>query len=167
MTMAEGDLAVTELHFVRGAALPPMPPPPHMRGALGWMRENLFSSWFNVALTVVIGLLVAWVTAELARFLLIDAVWSGADRDACREAVQHRPIGACWPFAFERMPYFVYGSYPIPQRWRVDVFFLLLAIGIAWLMWLRAPRKGLGAIYFFILLPIASYVLLHGWELIG
>jgi general L-amino acid transport system permease protein len=167
MTMAEGDLAVTELHFVRRAQLPPKPPPPHMRGALGWMRENLFSSWFNVALTLLIGLFVAWVVVELARFLIIDAAWTGADRGDCLESVQHRTVGACWPFAYERLPYFTYGSYPIPQRWRVDVFFLLLAIGIAWLMWLHAPRKGLGAIYFFIVLPVVSYILLHGWELIG
>jgi general L-amino acid transport system permease protein len=167
MTMAEGDLAVTELHFVRREQLPPKPPPAHMRGAVGWMRQNLFSSWFNVALTVLIGLLVAWVVVELARFLIIDAAWVGADRGDCLESVQHRTIGACWPFAYERMPYFVYGSYPIPQRWRVDLFFVLLAIGIAWLMWLHAPRKGLGAIYFFIVLPIASFILLHGWEAIG
>ncbi len=167
MTMAEGDLAVTELHFVRREQLPPKSPPAHMRGAVGWMRQNLFSSWFNVALTVLIGLLVAWVVVELARFLIIDASWVGADRGDCLESVQHRTIGACWPFAYERMPYFVYGSYPIPQRWRVDLFFVLLAIGIAWLMWLRAPRKGLGAIYFFIVLPIASFILLHGWVAIG
>jgi general L-amino acid transport system permease protein len=167
MTMAEGDLAVTELHFVRREQLPPKPPPAHMRGALGWMRANLFSSWFNVALTILIGLFVAWVLVELARFLIIDAVWSGADRGDCLESVQHRTIGACWPFAYERLPYFTYGSYPIPERWRVDVFFLLLAIGVAWLMWPRAPRKGLGAIYFFIALPVVSFILLHGSELLG
>ena len=98
---------------------------------------------------------------------MIDAVWSGSDRDACLWTVQHREIGACWPFVWERLPYFIYGSYPIPQRWRVDVFFLMLAVGVVWLLWLKAPRRDLGAIYFFIVLPIVSYILLTGWSAIG
>jgi general L-amino acid transport system permease protein len=167
MTMAEGDLAVAELHFVRQEHLAPRPAPARMTGAVGWIRANLLSSPFNIALTILIALLLAWIIPELLRFLVIDAVWSGTDRDACRELVQHRPIGACWPFVYERLPYFVYGSYPIPQRWRVDVFFVLLAIGVAWLLWLRAPRRDLGAVYFFIVVPIVSFILLHGWAAIG
>ena len=167
MTMAEGDLAVTELAFVRRSPLAAQPPPARMTGAIGWLRENLLSTPFNIALTIIIALLLAWVIPELLKFLIFDAVWSGTDREACLEATQHREIGACWPFVWERLPYFVYGSYPIPQRWRVDVFFAMLAIGVAWLLWLRAPRRDLGAIYFFIVLPVCSYFLLHGFELIG
>ena len=115
-----------------------------MTGALGWLRANLLSTPFNIALTILIALLLVWVIPELVKFLLIDAVWSGADRDACREIVQHREIGACWPFVWERWSYFIYGSYPIPQRWRVDVFFAMLAIGVVWLLWLEAPRRDLG-----------------------
>jgi general L-amino acid transport system permease protein len=94
-------------------------------------------------------------------------VWTGSDRDACREVVQHREIGACWPFVWERWSYFVYGSYPIPQRWRVDVFFTMLAAGVVWLLWLEAPRRDLAAGYFFVVLPICSFILLTGWTRIG
>ena len=167
MTMAEGDLAVSEIAFVRGANIAPRPPPAAMTGVLGWLRENLFSTPFNIALTILIGLLFAWVIPELVKFLLIDAVWSGTDRDACLESVQHREIGACWPFVWERLPYFIYGSYPISERWRVDVFFAMLAIGIVWLLWLNAPRRDLGAIYFFVILPVSSFILLSGWAAIG
>jgi general L-amino acid transport system permease protein len=167
MTMAEGDLAVTEIKFVRAAAIEARPPPATMSGALGWLRANLLSSPFNIVLTILIGLLLAWVTSELAKFLLIDAVWSGSDRDACREIVQHREIGACWPFVWERLSYFVYGSYPIPQRWRVDLFFLMLGFGVAWLLRLEAPRRDLAAGYFFIVMPIGSFILLTGWTAIG
>ncbi|MGA8919441.1 MAG: amino acid ABC transporter permease [Pseudolabrys sp.] len=167
MTMAEGDLAVAELAFVRRTNIAPRPPPAAMTGAIGWLRENLLSTPFNVGLTVAIGLLLAWVIPELVKFLLIDAVWSGTDRDACLESVQHREIGACWPFVWERLPYFIYGSYPIPQRWRVDVFFAMLAIGVVWLLWLNAPRRDLGSIYFFVILPVASFILLTGWTAIG
>lgn len=167
MTMSEGELAVTELHFVRGEMVAQHPPPASMRGPVAWVREHLLSTPFNIVLTVLIALLFLWIVPDLIKFLFIDAVWTGADRDACREVVQHREIGACWPFVWERLPYFTYGSYPIPQRWRVDVFFVLLAVGVAWLLWLNAPRRDLGAGYFFIVLPIASFILLHGFPLIG
>jgi general L-amino acid transport system permease protein len=167
MTMAEGDLAATEIAFVRSTTIAQRPPPALMTGAIGWVRQNLLSTPFNIALTVIIALLFAWVVPELVKFLFIDAVWSGSDRDACLESVQHRDIGACWPFVWERLPYFIYGSYPIPQRWRVDVFFAMLAIGVIWLLWLNAPRRDLGAFYFFVILPVSSFVLLTGWSAIG
>jgi general L-amino acid transport system permease protein len=167
MTMSEGDLAVAQIRFVRGATLEPQPPPPAMRGAVGWLRQNLLSTPFNIAMTIIIALLFAWIIPDLVKFLLIDAVWSGADRDACRELVQNRAVGACWPFVFERWPYFVYGSYPLSERWRVDVYFIMLAIGVVWMLWLRAPRRDIGAIYFFVVLPIAAFILLTGWRAIG
>lgn len=165
--MSEGDLAVTQLHFVRRTHIPPQPPPATMTGAIGWLRENLLSTPFNATLTVLIVLLLLWIVPGVIEFLFIDAVWSGTDRDACLVSVQQREIGACWPFVWERLPYFIYGSYPIPQRWRVDLFFVMLAFGVAWLLWLDAPRRALGAVYFFVLLPICSYILLHGWPAIG
>src|ERR1041385_2005997 len=167
MTMSEGELAIAELHFVRDRTIDARPPPAAMTGALGWIRANLLSTPFNITMTVLIAALVVWAVPELVKFLFIDAAWTGTDRDACREAVQHREIGACWPFVWERLPYFIYGSYPIPERWRVDVFFAMLAFGIVWLLWLEAPRRDLGSIYFFAVLPIASFILLHGFEAIG
>jgi general L-amino acid transport system permease protein len=67
----------------------------------------------------------------------------------------------------DRLSYFIYGSYPIASRWRVDLFFAMLAFGIGWLLWLDAPRRLLGALYFFVIMPIVAYVLLNGWSLIG
>src|SRR5689334_5044308 len=167
MTMAEGDLAVAEIAFVQHAAIAPRRPPATMTGVIGWLRTNLLSTPFNIALTIVVALLLAWIIPELVKFLFIDAVWTGADRDACLESVQNRTIGACWPFVWERLPYFIYGSYPIPERWRVDIFFVLLAVGVAWLLWLNAPRRDIGVVYSFVVLPIVSFILLHGFEAIG
>ena len=166
MTMAEADLAVAEMAFVRRATIPPQLPPTKMTCALGWLRDNLLSTPFNIALTILIVLPLAWAIPELVKFLFLDAVWSGSDRDACLESVQHREIGACWPFVWERLPYFIYGSYPISERWRVDVFFAMLAVGIVWLLWLNAPRRDLGMVYFFVVMPISSFML-TGWSAIG
>jgi len=167
MTTMEGDRGITDIKFVRATAIEARPAPVPMSGARGWMRANLLSTPLNIVLTILIVLLLAWVADELAKFLIFNAVWSGTDRNACLESIQHREIGACWPFVWERWSYFVYGSYPIPQRWRVDLFFVMLAVGVVWLLWLEAPRRDLGLIYSFIVLPVASYILLHGFELIG
>jgi len=153
--------------FVRTLATDALPPPVAMSGALGWMRANLFSGPFNIAMTIVSILLLVWIVPPLVKFLVIDATWSGVDREACISLEGRSELGACWPFVHERLPYFIYGSYPIPERWRVDVFFALLAVGIGWLLWLGAPRRGLGALYFFVVLPIVSYILLKGWPLVG
>ena len=167
MTMAEGELAIAKMHFVRDQPLPPQAPPVRMSGAVGWVRANLLSTPVNIALTVIVLLLTFWVVRELLDFLIINAVWTGADREACLVTAQRPEVGACWAFVWERLPYFTYGSYPIPERWRVDVFFVLLAIGVAWMLWLHAPRRDLGALYFFVILPIVSYILLHGFAAIG
>jgi general L-amino acid transport system permease protein len=166
MTMEEGNLAVTEMAFVRRATLEAQPPPQSMTGMLGWLRHNLLSTPFNITLTILIVLFFLWAIPDLVKFLFIDAVWHGTDREACLQATQHRVVGACWPFIHERFAYFIYGSYPIPLRWRVDVFFAMLAVGVVWILWLEAPRRDLAAGYFFVVLPICSYILLHGFAAI-
>ena len=93
MTMAEADLAVAETKFVRTAAIEAQPPPVRVSGPLAWMRDNLLSTPFNIALTLVILLLLGWAAWELAHFLVIDAVWSGKDREACLISEQQREVG--------------------------------------------------------------------------
>ena len=166
MTMAEGDLAVTELRFVQSQYLAQQPPPARVTGALAWVRGNLLSTPSNIALTVVVLGLVVWILYGIIGFLFVDAVWTGSDRTACLMSTVHHEVGACWPFVYDRLAYFTYGSYPIPERWRVDLFFALLAAGVVWLLWLRAPRRDLGVLYFFIVLPVVSFILLHGFAAI-
>jgi general L-amino acid transport system permease protein len=153
--------------FVRGEPAPLLPPPLSESGVYGWLRANLLSTPLNVALTLICILLVVWAVPPLVKFLLLDAVWTGADRESCLVTPERPQVGACWPFIRDRFAYFVYGSYPISERWRVDIFFAMLAVGIVWLLWLDAPRCDLAAVYFFIVLPLASYVLLSGVPALG
>jgi general L-amino acid transport system permease protein len=132
--------------FVRRTQVEPLPPPPLQAGALGWLRTHLFSSPLNIVLTVLCIALIVWAVPPLIRFLFTDAVWSGSDRNACLVSPDRPVVGACWPFVRVWFSYFIYGFYPAAERWRVDVFFVLLACGVAWLGWLRAPRPDLGAI---------------------
>ncbi|MGH8254276.1 MAG: amino acid ABC transporter permease [Steroidobacteraceae bacterium] len=155
------------LIFVRRVAAEKLPPPALQAGALGWLRANLFSTPLNIGLTILCLLLIAWTVPPLVRFLFIDAVWTGNDREACLVSSGRPVVGACWPFVRVWFSYFVYGFYPLGARWRVDVFFVLLAFGIGWLAWLRAPRRDLGALYFFVILPVVSFILLSGFPAIG
>src|SRR5215468_4728778 len=153
--------------YVRATPVESMPAPAATTGVIGWIRANLLSSPTNIALTIISALLILWVVPPIIEFVFTHAVWSGTDREACLPTDQNPVVGACWAFVRDRFSYFIYGSYPIPLRWRVDLFFALLALGIFWLLWLEAPRRDLGALYFFVVVPIVSYVLLNGFELIG
>ena len=156
-----------EFSYLRTAPAQRLEPPAARAGMLGWLRANLFSSPLNIALTLVCVLLIAWVVPSLLRFLFVDAVWSGTDRQACLASAAQPHPGACWAFVRVWFSYFIYGFYPAGQRWRVDLFFLALALGVVWLQRLSAPRRDIGALYFFIVLPALSFVLLHGAPCLG
>jgi general L-amino acid transport system permease protein len=149
--------------YLRQAPVRPLPPPADRAGVYGWLRANLFSSLGNSALTLLCLAFIAWVVPPLLRFFVINAVGFAGERQTCLSS----PDGACWPFVRTWLSYFVYGFYPAADRWRVDLFFLALALGIVWLFDLSAPRRGLGAWYFFLALPILSFILLHGAPLFG
>ena len=50
-----------------------LPPPRSETGLVGWLRANLFSSWFNSVLTVAVGALAVWALWFALRWLLVDA----------------------------------------------------------------------------------------------
>jgi general L-amino acid transport system permease protein len=153
--------------YVRTAPAPALPPPLATAGWLGWVRTHLFGSPLSAFLTFVIAAALALIVPPLVDFLFVNATWSGSDRAACLPSETRPEVGACWAFIRDRFAYTIYGSYPVGSRWRVDLFFGLLAFGTAWLLWLQAPRRDLGALYFFVVLPLVAFVLLHGSPAIG
>jgi general L-amino acid transport system permease protein len=153
--------------YIRVAPVDAMPAPGATTGVIGWMRASLFSSPVNTVLTILTILFILWIVPPLIEFMITHAVWSGTDREACLPTADRPEVGACWAFVNDRLSYFIYGSYPIPDRWRVDIFFAMLAVGIFWLLWLEAPRRDLGAIYFFVVVPLVAYALLTGMPLVG
>ena len=153
--------------FIRSAPLAPLPPPLAEAGAIGWARKNLFSGPLNIALTILGALLIVWIVPPLVKFLVIDAVWDGASRADCVAKAGEPEVGACWAFVFNKINFLTYGFYPIDQRWRVDLFFVLLAVGVVWMAWLNAPRRDIGLLYFFVVMPVASLILLLGFPVLG
>jgi general L-amino acid transport system permease protein len=155
------------IFYLRQVPAERLPPPAARGGALGWLRANLFSSVANALLTVMCVALIVWIVPPLLRFFLTGAVWFGTDRTSCLASPENPVPGACWPFVRVWLSYFVYGFYPTGERWRVDLFFLALAFGMVWLLRLSAPRRDIGAVYVFVVLPILSFVLLHGAPWLG
>src|SRR5688572_30600560 len=96
-------------------------------GIVTWASTNLFNSWFNTALTLLVLWLIWAVCWPLVKFLVIDAVWDGASRVDCLAERIGREVGACWPFVEAKMGQFLYGFYPLDERWRVD---LTAALGL-------------------------------------
>jgi general L-amino acid transport system permease protein len=145
---------------------PALAAPRSTLGIIGWTRRNLFANLFQGLATLLVLLGLGWLFWSLAKFLILDAVWYGNSRDACLSSAGVLP-GACWAFIGDRLPYFIYGSYPIDERWRIDAFFLLGAMATAYALWINAPYKRVGLLYSFVIFPIISFFLLCGAPWIG
>src|SRR6202011_5395489 len=155
------------LAFVRQELVPERPAPIKTTGFVGFVRTRLFNSPTNILLTILSALLLLFTVIPTVRFLLIDAVWQGRDRSACLAEDAGHAVGACWPFVQAKFAQFVYGFYPEPERWRVNLTFLLAALLLLPLLIPRLPAKGLSAGLFFIAFPIVAFFLLHGGGLAG
>jgi general L-amino acid transport system permease protein len=149
--------------YVRRASGPILPPPLLSRGAIAWARANLFSSPLSSAITLALVAFGLWALPPLIAWATTRAVWSAPDGALCRA---HQD-GACWAFVAHKLDYLRYGSYPIAERWRVNAVEIVGAALIGWMLWPGAPRRGLGAVLFFVSFPIFAFALLHGVEGVG
>ncbi len=94
-------------------------PPLSSVGVLGWVKENLFSSPFNTALTIVIISLLWFSIIPFLKWALIDSSWLP---DAnCRET-----NGACWSIISANWKAILFGFYPQKILWRPITAIVLL-----------------------------------------
>jgi len=148
----------TDVFFVRQQIAPAEPPPNRVRGLVPWLRANLFSSIGNTILTIV-GVVVALsVLVPFIQWTLINAVWESPGREACAA----QPDGACWAFVKANFGQFIYGRYPDAERWRVNLFFVLMAAGIVPMAIPSVPFKRFNLLYVFIIFPVGAAFLLDG-----
>jgi len=144
--------------YVRTDAAPELPPPPNEAGLRGWLVKNLFSSPLNSILTILVGAFLFWLIWDTVKWGLIDAVWTGSNREACTGEA----VGACWPLIWDKFPQWMYGFYPIPERWRPNLVFL---IGAAALIPMLIPSVGgklWNALFLLIAYPLITIILLSG-----
>lgn len=159
------DLAASS--FVRQELVPERTAPVKTTGFVGFLRTRLFNSPTNILLTIVSALLLWFIVVPAVKFLLVDAVWSGNDRNACLAENAGHTVGACWPFVQAKFSQLIYGFYPEPERWRVNLTFIFAALLLLPLLIPRLPAKGLNAGLFFVGFPVVAFFLLHGGGLEG
>jgi general L-amino acid transport system permease protein len=131
--------------FVRSEILPQQAPPLTERGAVKWLRENLFSSPFNAVLTL-IGVTVVFLLVQASLPWLLNSVWTANSLKECREIVWAsagpEATGACWALIRERWHQFLFGFYPADLYWRPVLALGLLLIALAPVLYygLRKPN---------------------------
>jgi general L-amino acid transport system permease protein len=119
--------------FVATQEIPAAPPPGSTTGPIAWVRQNLFSTWYNILLTAVIAYLAIRLIPPFISWAFIDPVWGPATPDqspadvvaACRAAT-----GACWAFVNEKYRLIFFGLYPFDEYWR-PILAMVLLLGLA------------------------------------
>lgn len=126
------------------AALGPMKqPPPTSVGVIGWLRKNLFSSWFNGLVTLGVGA----ALYAVGRSLL---VWAFTK--------------ANWKVVSSNLEILIWGRYPQDQVWRLAVSLAaILVLALASWRARRGERRQRRWILFgWLLSPLGLAVLLRG-----
>jgi general L-amino acid transport system permease protein len=146
---------------------PSLPPPVTETGVIGWMRHNLFATWFDAALTILALFLVYLIVPPFVNWAFLDATWTfPAEVTNGTRTAQFSDCsadaGACWIFVRARLPQFFYGFYPEVERWRVDIVLIMLAVSIYGLLSDRVKNKKLFAWFFFAAFPVLAFWLLLG-----
>jgi len=120
------------------------------------LRRRLFATPIDAAITLLC-LYVVWrISVPLVHWLLLDATWHGTSRDDCTSP------GACWVFVRARFGQFMYGQYPLTERWRVDLVGALFVLAGVTLSWRGLPHRRAVAIACAVLVPALGILLLHG-----
>ena len=91
-----------------------------------WARANLFNSWFNALLTIVIVLAVIRIALPTLDWAVVRASLNAPNIAAC-----HERGGACWAFVVDWYRFLLFGRFPYEEQWRpgvVIVIFLALLL---------------------------------------
>ena len=144
--------------YVRRDEAPVLPPPRGTVGPAAWLRQNLFSGLGNTLLTIAVGLLLGLIAWTILDWAILKAIWTGADREAC--AIER--AGACWPFVWAKFPQWMFGFYPIEERWRPWLVFLIGAAALTPMLIPSVRGKLPNALFLVFAYPVIALILLSG-----
>jgi general L-amino acid transport system permease protein len=130
-------------------------PPVSEVGVLGWLRTNLFNSWYNSLLTVMV-LLVLWqLIPPVVSWAFIDSVWN-SPAEACRDI-----DGACWSVIPQNINFIFFGFFPEGQQWRPGLAMVLLIGLVVYSKNRNHWKKSLG-VYWLINLVVMGTLMYGG-----
>ncbi len=144
--------------YVRQEDAPRLNPPGSVAGWWPWLRARFFTSVHGGVVAIALALILAWVLWSLVDWAIVRAVWVSPDRELCNAP----GAGACWPFVGSKFGQWVYGFYPIAERWRPNIVFLLGVLSLAGLLIPAVPAKKWIAGFFFLVFPVITYFVLLG-----
>lgn len=130
------------------------PAPLGSRGLILWMRENLFSTPLNVAMTMLGIALILLIIPPFVQWSIIDAHFSGNTNAVCTGS-----NGACWVFIKVKLSMYLYGFYPEVDRWRVNLAYSLFIVVIAAFKYLKQGSLKIGVVTLYF---IVAYILIRG-----
>ncbi len=149
---------MSDVSFVRTDMLSEQDPPASSVGVVGWMRQNLFSSWLNSILSILSLAFLYFVLASLLPWA-ISPTWNAASLSECREILHEMGrnghfAGACWGVINDRWVQLFMGFYPSDLYWRPILAFILLIVALAPVLFAdKVPAKliWLTAVYPFLM----------------
>ncbi len=125
---------MSEVSFVRTEMLPEKAPPASEVGVIGWARHNLFSGWFNSALTIVAIAAIYYVLAGALPWVF-QSVWNADSLGECREIMKatwgSTHGHACWGVINDRWLQLLFGFYPSDMYWRPILSLVLLLAALS------------------------------------
>ncbi len=95
-------------------------PPITEVGVIGWLRGNLFNSWFNSLLTIAVLMLLWQIVPPFFSWAFIDSVWN-TPAEACRDIE-----GACWSIIPQNISFIIFGFFPDGDQWRPGLAMALM-----------------------------------------
>ena len=123
-------------------------------GVVGWVRANLFSSWFNSILTI-IAIILLWKTMiPFVKWAFIDSLWFSTGQE-CQEIG-----GACWSVITANIRFVLFGFYPYELHWRPGLAIVLLVAFLIISQYRRFWNKKLA--YAWLIGLVAMGILLKG-----
>ena len=98
-------------------------PPITEVGVIGWLRSNLFNSWYNSLLTILVVMFLWQVVPPFFNWAFVDSLWNSTAEE-CRDI-----SGACWSIVPRNVSFIFFGFFPEDQHWRPGLaMFLLLSL---------------------------------------
>ena len=140
---------------------PDLPAPIKTTGPIAWMRDNLFSSPFNIVLTLLAVWFLWTIIPPMINWMLVESIWTADNRNDCWAQMSEAEAGACWAFIQQRINLFTYGFYPEAERWRVNLAFVMMVLAIVAVLWDNMPYRKYGLWY------AAIFPFVAGWLLVG
>jgi general L-amino acid transport system permease protein len=122
-----------------------MKPPPTEVGALGWLKKNLFGTWYDALLTVVSVGFIAVALYGVSNWALTSAKWG---------------------VVITNIKVFMVGRYPYPQIWRVwtsvGLFVVMAAVTLVLRRW-GGSRANRAVTITWVFVLVLTVVLLKGF----